>query len=304
MARSLSAETLNIDWILARATRRSSRHFPALRADLPYAHARMDTQRPDSHAVRCLFDAVADDFAAHDFVHRRTFDGLLERLQPMQVEPRRILDLGCAVGDGSRALTKRFRRARVVSVDLAARMLQAARRGRPRFLSRRAEVQADAHRLPFPVGCFDLIVANQLLPWIENPDPVFAEIARTLRQEGLLLFSSLGPDSYAELRGAAPSPFPDMHDVGDGLVRSGLKDPVLDVEQLRINYSSGDKLVADLRGSGVLPITGVSGDDTAGVIAAKDITLELVFGHAWGDGPPNPPGEYRLEPGNIGRRRR
>ena len=171
----------------------------------------------------------------------RTFDGLLERLQPMQLEPRRVLDLGCAVGDGSRALTKRFRRARVVSVDLSARMLHAARHGRPRFLSRRAEVQADAHRLPFPVGCFDLIVANQLLPWIENPDPVFAEIARTLRQEGLFLFSSLGPDSYAELRGAAPSPFPDMHDVGDGLVRSGLKDPVLDVEPLRINYSSGDK---------------------------------------------------------------
>ena len=95
-----------------------------------------------------------------------------------------------------------------------------------------------------------------------------------------------------------------MHDVGDGLVRSGLKDPVLDVEQLRINYASGDKLVADLRGSGVLPIAGLAGHPTAFSAEAGHITLELVFGHAWGGGPPNPPGEYRLEPGSIGRRRR
>ena len=149
-ARSLSTETLNIEPIVARQTPRRSRHFPAFWPDLPYAHAGMDMQRPDNHAVRCLFDAVADDFADHDFVHRRTFDGLLERLEPMQLAPLRILDLGCAVGAGSRALAKRFRRARVVSVDLSARMLREAHRHRSRFLSRRSEVQADAHRLPFP----------------------------------------------------------------------------------------------------------------------------------------------------------
>jgi hypothetical protein len=33
------------------------------------------------------------------------------------------------------------------------------------------------------------------------------------------------------------------------------------------------------------------------------LNLELVYGHAWGDGPQLPEGEFRLDPATISRRR-
>ena len=131
-----------------------------------------------------------------------------------------------------------------------------------------------------------------MLPWAGDLDTVFASVARVLRKDGLFLFSTLGPDSLAGLR---HEPFADMHDVGDELVRSGLRDPVLDVDRLTVNYSDEQSLARDLDavgGSGCLP----------GSVDNLDIELELVFGHCWGGGPRPARGEFRFDAGQIGRR--
>ena len=275
--------------------------------------------------VRRRFDRAASGFGDSDFVHRQCFDGLLDRLAPMALDPRRILDLGCGSGAGSRRLAKAYRRARISGLDLSAGMLEAGRGARSRF-SRIAEVQGDARQLPFAPGVFDLIVANLLLPWLADPADALAEVARTLRREGLFLFASLGPDSLIEIRRAwQPDdghvhPFIDMHDLGDALVRAGLRDPVLDVERLTVTYRSAEALFADLTATGARnaldarrpSLTGrrrfrrfterlLAERSADGVFA---VTLELVFGHAWGGGPPQSPGEFRVAPGTIGRRRR
>ena len=275
--------------------------------------------------VRRQFDRAAGNFANGDFVHRHCFSGLLERLQPMQLETKRILDLGCATGHGSRELARRFRRAQISSLDLSGAMLKTAKANRSRF-ARIVEVQADATALPFVTGAFDLVVANLLLPWLGDPQPAFTGIARVLREGGLFAFATLGPDSLAGLRDAwrrqdsfaHVNPFIDMHDVGDALVRAGLRDPVLDVDRLSITYPDAAALFRDLTASGARNALRdrrrtLTGKRRLAEVRAElegkpgeslTVDLELVFGHAWGGGPPRNPGEYVLPASAIGRMRR
>lgn len=278
-------------------------------------------------AIRRRFDRVAGVFGEADFVHRLSFAGLLERLDPMQLKPTTILDLGSAEGAGSRALAKRYRSSRVLSLDLSRSMLAVSRSKRSGFFSRLREMQADAAALPLASGTIDLVVANQVLPWIDQPERVFGELRRVLRKDGLFAFAALGPGSFLELRDiwrredkfSHVHEFADMHNVGDALVRSGLSDPVLDVDTLNVTYREPQALFNDLRRSGSgnaqvtrrPTLTGKSrlrrvSDALVGRANGADIAvnLELVYGHAWGSGPPSQPGEFRVDADAIGRIRR
>ncbi len=275
--------------------------------------------------IRRRFDRAAADFDDADFVHAVTRDGLCARLDPLLLKPVAVLDLGSATGAMGRALRRRFRRAHVVSLDLSAAMLREARRNKP-WMSRASFVQADARQLPFANATFDLVVANQLLPWTPEPQPVFEEVARVLKEGGVFAFAALGPDSLQEIGrawagvdgGEHVHRFPDMHDIGDGLVRAGLADPVLDVDRLRVRYENSDKLFSDLTRTGARNtlagrargLTGKSrframvkalGDAAPGEGILLD--LELVYGHCWGAGPKNDPGAWRIDASRIPLRR-
>ena len=207
--------------------------------------------------IQRRFDRAATSFDEADFVHAVSRDGLLARLEPLILEARRILDLGSATGSTGRRLRKRFRQAHIISLDASHRMAVRAHAGKPWF-SRSSALQADARRLPFADGAFDLVVANQLLPWLPQPGETFSEVARVLRPGGVFAFATLGPDSLRALDrawssvddGAHVHPFADMHDIGDRLVRAGLVDPVLDVDRLSVSYEDADRLFADLAGAG------------------------------------------------------
>ena len=73
--------------------------------------------------VRRRFDQAAAAFDDYDFVHTVTRDGLLARLEPMIIDARTVVDLGCATGSACKPLAKRFRRARIIALDLSAGML-------------------------------------------------------------------------------------------------------------------------------------------------------------------------------------
>jgi malonyl-CoA O-methyltransferase len=142
--------------------------------------------------IRRRFDRAAAGFDDADFVHAVTRDGLFGRLQPLLLKPETILDLGSATGAMSRLLRKRFKRTHIVSLDLSYAMLERGRRDRPWF-SRSSFVQGDAHQLPFTDASFDMVIANQVLPWAPNPQPVFDEVSRVLRKGGVFAFATLGP---------------------------------------------------------------------------------------------------------------
>lgn len=275
--------------------------------------------------IRRRFDRAAANFDDADFVHAVTREGLCARLEPMLLKPASVLDLGSATGSMGRALRKRFKRAHIVSVDLSGAMLEIAQRNKP-WLSRASFVQADAERLPFAQGVFDLVVANQLLPWMPDPQQVFAEVARVLKKGGVFAFAGLGPDSLQEIgrawagvdAGVHINRFADMHDIGDGLVRAGLADPVLDVDRLRVSYENPGKLFADLTDVGARNTLsdrarGLTGKTRFRAMAAAlekggpgtgiMLDLELVYGHCWGAGPRNDPTAWHIDANQIPLRR-
>jgi malonyl-CoA O-methyltransferase len=190
-----------------------------------------------------------------DFVDAITREGIVSRLEPLIVDASTILDLGSASGATGRLVRKRFRRAHVVALDLSlTRLLQA--RKRKAWFARSSFVQADAGRLPFARASFDVVVANQLLPCIPEPQTLLTGVARILRKGGLFIFATLGPG---------------VQNLGDGLIRAGLRDPVLDVDRLVIPDSSDE--------------------------------LEFVYGHCWGAGPANAPAVTHIDANRIPLRR-
>jgi malonyl-CoA O-methyltransferase len=256
----------------------------------------------DSHWVRRSFDRAAEGYDAAAVLHAEVRRNLLERLQLMAVTPSVVLDAGAGTGHASRALKARYPKALVIALDASAQMLRIAGR-RQTWLRRFARVRADAQNLPLANASVDLIVSNLMLHWCD-PDATLAEFHRVLKPQGLMCFSTFGPDTLRELRSAwaqvdaAPHvhTFLDMHDVGDAVVRAGFISPVLDVERFTLSYSDLNKVAADLRDTGGrnADVTRRKGLSSPRKFAAMQIayekfrqdgrlpaTCEVVFAHAW-----------------------
>lgn len=233
-----------------------------------------------------------------------------ERLDYVKIEPKRILDLGCSRGGSFAGLAARYPAAELIGLDLAPAMLDtghAPRAGWQRWLglgkaAGPQRLAGDAARLPLKAKSAALVWSNLLLHWLDDPLPALAEAHRVLEVGGLLMFSTLGPDSLKELRTAFSDGyahtqrFIDMHDLGDMLVGCGFADPVMDMEVITLTYDDVDALFAELRaaGSGCAMKArrhGLTGRGSlAGARAAYETmrrdgklpaTFEVVYGHAW-----------------------
>lgn len=260
---------------------------------------------PEPAAAARRFDRAVASFDEADPVHGEARRRLLERLQLLRVEPRCVIDLGSATGKASERLAAKYPEARVLAVDRNLTMLAHAR-VRYRGHSRIFTMAGDAERLPLADNSVDLIFANLLLPWCA-PDLVFAEAARVLRAGGLMSFTTVGPDTMAEVRQAWASVddsihvhgFIDMHDLGDLALRAGLTEPVMDVDRLQVTYTDVGSFVADMRACGAGNVaagrraTFTSRGRWAAFRNALEstrsdgrfaLTAELIFGQAWGGG--------------------
>ncbi len=256
----------------------------------------------DVPRVRRGFDRAADTYDSAAVLQAEVRDSLLARLDLMALTPRVVVDAGAGTGHASRALQRRYPKALVMAIDTSHSMLLAAGPRRS-WLRRFVRVCADAERLPFADGAVDLIMSNLMLQWCD-PDRAFAEFRRVLAPQGLLTFTSLGPDTLRELRSAWTAvdshthvnQFIDMHDVGDALVRAGFASPVLDVERYTLTYLDVRRVAADLRATGSRNSTmgrprNLMGRRKFAALAAAyeafrsdgrlPATYEVVYGHAW-----------------------
>jgi SAM-dependent methyltransferase len=112
-----------------------------------------------------------------------------EHLQPYEAAlasldaPARALDLGTGTGMGAFAIARRFPEAEVVGADLASGMIEQARRSTPDELDDRVRFEvADASRLPYPDGAFNLVALSNMIPF-------FDEVARVTAPGGAVLIS-------------------------------------------------------------------------------------------------------------------
>lgn len=264
----------------------------------------------DQGQVRRSFARAAAGYGEADFFAREIDRRMQERLDFVRIEPRRIVDLGCSRGASLPGLRERYPQAATVGIDLVPAMLLPGAQPKsllPRWLKLGRDnapgfIAADAARLPLQGGCAGLVWSNLLLHWLDDPLPALAEAHRVLEVGGLLMFSTLGPDTFKELRAAFADGYAhtqrtiDMHDLGDMLVETGFADPVMDMEVLQLTYDSFDAMLAELRAAGSSCAMkarrhGLTGRRTwASAREAYEklrsdgklpATFEVVYGHAW-----------------------
>jgi SAM-dependent methyltransferase len=111
------------------------------------------------------------------------------------LEPKRILDLGCAVGASTVAVASYFPDAQVYGVDVGGAMLRYAH-ARAEHLGQRVHyVQADAERTDFPDASFDFVYSCVLLHETSKAAArrVFAECHRLLRPGGVVIHCEVPP---------------------------------------------------------------------------------------------------------------
>lgn len=212
----------------------------------------------DRARVRQNFGNAAQRYAGHSALQREIESRLLESLDHYTLKhgpdarPARILDVGCGPATAAQALRSWAPKADIFAVDAALPMLKVAEPNtRGQWLRRRAieRVCADLRNLPFADNSVDLLFSNLALQWVEDLPAAFAEFRRVLAPKGLLLISTFGEQTLAELRDAFAeadaiphvSPFTAIAPFGDALVAAGFAEPVLD-RDLLFEYQ------ADLRG--------------------------------------------------------
>jgi SAM-dependent methyltransferase len=118
---------------------------------------------------------------------------LTVRYERLGLQPGdRLLDLGC--GFGRHAFEAARRGARVVACDYAEAELKEVRNtfeamadaGEVDTSSGIGTVQGDATRLPFADGCFDRVIAAEVLEHIPDDGAALGELARVLRRGGTM----------------------------------------------------------------------------------------------------------------------
>ncbi len=261
----------------------------------------MNLQKQD---IADSFSKAAPHYEASAFLQKEAASRLLERLDIMNISPKNILDAGCGTGFCTRILNKAFSKAKTVGVDIAPGMIEHANKQNGFFNKIDYQV-ADIEKLPFADNTFELVFSNLTVQWLIGATSVFEELNRVLKPGGLLIFSTLGPDTLMELReswqqvdkNVHVNSFFDMHIVGDQVHNAHFENTVMDRDVITLTYQTMIGLMKDLKAIGAQNMDtgrqkGLMGkskfeklkkayDSFRWDDGQLPATYEVVYGHAW-----------------------
>jgi len=250
------------------------------------------------------FSKAAANYEASAFLQKEVASRLLERLELMNVSPKKILDAGCGTGYCTRILDKKFSKAKTIGVDIAEGMVEFANQQKGFFNKIDYQV-ADIEQLPFENNSFDLVFSNLTVQWSTQPKQVFIELNRVLKPGGLLIFSSMGPDTLTELKQSwgqvdqniHVNDFLDMHIIGDQVHGAQFDNTVMDRDVITMTYKTMLGLMKDLKAIGAHNMDTERQKGLLGRAKFEKLknayesfrwqdgqlpaTYEVVYGHAW-----------------------
>jgi len=217
--------------------------------------------------VKRAFSSAAETYDHHAVLQREIGNRLIAHLNFTKITPKRILDIGCGTGYLTRLLIDKFPKSTVVALDLSEHMVKYTRkqhRMRMPWHGKRHACVADGCSLPFSDASFDLVTSNLAMQWVAEPGDMMAEMRRMLAPNGLMLFSTFGRRTLAELRQSLAEisqddtsakaghvlPFPDVMSLGDAMNKLSIELPVVDSDLFTLTYPNVMALVRELKGLG------------------------------------------------------
>ncbi|WP_457282223.1 biotin synthase [Polaromonas sp. P5_D5] len=216
------------------------------------------TQRPptlDPIAVS-RWDRTAP--LASPWLHEEVARRMMDRLQWIKLQPRAWVHWGALRGgiQAQEKLAEAYPKSRCFVVESSSGRAQEAIKNiaKPWWNPRRWLAAPIRFEAP-PAGTADMLWANMALHESADPQALLAHWHQTLKVDGFLMFSCLGPDTAKELRevyaqlGWPPAghELTDMHDWGDMLVQTGFAEPVMDMERITLTYATSARLLEDIR---------------------------------------------------------
>lgn len=110
----------------------------------------------------------------------------------------KVLEIGCGTGFVTELLAQKTSPAKYIAVDI----IPEAETTVQRIFNNKSTaqfIQADASKLEeFPMHP-DLFVSGATIQWIENLPVFFQKVAHCLSEDGIVAFSTFGPDNFKEI---------------------------------------------------------------------------------------------------------
>ena len=178
--------------------------------------------------------AIAQSFGARAASYeenadlQRTVAKRLARSLP-QLEAPRVLELGCGTGLFSRHLLSRYPDGTFVFTDLAPSMVEQCRLNVDGLGKGVSFEVMDAAR-PTAEGPFDLIAMSMTLHWLANPQAALATLRKRLAPNGVLVFATIGSESFPEWREALG-----LQGLPSGLLDVSVLPGIVDEERLIVD---------------------------------------------------------------------
>ncbi len=257
------------------------------------------------HHIKEHINKNSHKISSLSFIFEEIAKRMSERLDYIKINPLTILDIGSGLNIDTASLHHKFPKATIYNLDISLKMLrqnQTTKNWYKKLFSKTQFIKicANALELPLQTHSIDMIWSNLMLPYISEPEIYFKEVRRILKLNGVFLVTGFGVDSLKELRlmGLRTFNFPDMHIIGDMLVKLGFSNPVTDTDYLTIEYDSPEQLLNDIRLVGCGSALSINKNLTKREYnellnnltqkasnSKTPLTLEIFYAHAWKDKP-------------------
>ena len=243
------------------------------------------------------FSKRAATYDSQSFIQKEVNNRLIERLGLIKHPKSKILDIGSGTGKLSQAIEEKYPSVNVTSIDMSLEMMQVHKEKNHNAKC----VLGDAENLPFKLSSFDTILSSLTLHWCTIDSNLFLDFFKLLKPQGLLLFSVSGPDTFKEFKKCPVNileklrfnDFLDMHHYGDFLLNAKFKDPVVDNEQITLEFPTFEQLLKSIRFTG----TNITDSSNRAPITKSDyniiksclyndasdsfeLTYDIIFGYA------------------------
>ncbi len=197
------------------------------------------------------FGRAARSYDRYSGLHRQIAEELLARIKEGPL-PSSVLDVGCGTGYLTGKVSEFFAESQITGIDFSSDMLEMAACQHDDI----TWVLGDGNDLPFPDDSFDILISNLAYQWAGDLTGAFAEARRVLTPKGTLAITLFGYHTCHELfqslieAKAGTLQFnrlPNGPQVRDALVLGGFKMPVVDSEQIIVDFKDMHELITWLK---------------------------------------------------------